>query len=267
MTMQSDTTYSGPGEDPGPLELPPDAWTPAMMAAKDAWATLLNEHGKVSVSAGEMWRRVADAVLATREPDEYVFERAFMAAVDDLNAGRLNDDPGHYLAMVPTARHEEFTRRFSALMAARGPEPGDAVIDEKGTAPVWTAPEGSRLMVDGEGFVWWVHSDAMSMVRTDPSNRRSPDPWTFYEPVDRDLIKEDRDEWKQRAEAAETALDQRRELLTELSIVAVEQERRAIQAERLAEHWEAQHDAAIRMLTRSQPEHARGVEWPSENTD
>ena len=85
--------------------------------------------------------------------------------------------------------------------------------------------------------------------------------------MDRDLIKEDRDEWKQRAEAAETALDQRRELLTELSIVAVEQERRAIKAERLAEHWEAQHDAAIRMLTRSQPEHARGVEWPSENTD
>ena len=31
--MSSDTTYSGSGEDPGPLELPPDAWTPAMMAA------------------------------------------------------------------------------------------------------------------------------------------------------------------------------------------------------------------------------------------
>ncbi len=25
------------------------------------------------------------------------FDRAFLAAIDDLNAGRLNDDPAHYL--------------------------------------------------------------------------------------------------------------------------------------------------------------------------
>lgn len=56
----------------------------------------------------------------------------------------------------------------------------------------WT-PAGSRLMVDGEGFVWWVHADGtMSMVRTDPSNRRSPDPWVFFAPV-RDASLED--EW------------------------------------------------------------------------
>jgi transcriptional regulator with XRE-family HTH domain len=58
------------------------------------------------------------------------FELAFMAAIDDLNAGRLADDPGHYLATVPTARHEEFTRRLSALMAARGPSAHDAVSRE-----------------------------------------------------------------------------------------------------------------------------------------
>jgi hypothetical protein len=49
------------------------------------------------------------------------FDQAFLAAVDDLNAGRLNEDPGHYLRAVPAARHEEFTRRLTALMAARGP--------------------------------------------------------------------------------------------------------------------------------------------------
>ncbi len=48
------------------------------------------------------------------------FEQAFMAAVDDLNAGRLGA-PGHYLRTVPAARHDEFTRRLSALMAARVP--------------------------------------------------------------------------------------------------------------------------------------------------
>jgi len=55
------------------------------------------------------------------------FEQAFMAAIDDLNAGRLHDDPGHYLSTVPSARHDEFTRRLSALMAARGPSAHDAV--------------------------------------------------------------------------------------------------------------------------------------------
>ena len=58
------------------------------------------------------------------------FEQAFMAAIDDLNAGRLHDDPGHYLSTVPATRHVEFTRRLSALMAARGPGAHDAVSGE-----------------------------------------------------------------------------------------------------------------------------------------
>lgn len=48
------------------------------------------------------------------------FEQAFLAAVDDMNAGQLNA-PSHYLRTVPIARQAEFTRRLSALMAARGP--------------------------------------------------------------------------------------------------------------------------------------------------
>ena len=55
------------------------------------------------------------------------FEQAFLAAVDDLNTGRLHDDPGHYLRAVPAARHEEFTRRLTALMAARGPADHDEI--------------------------------------------------------------------------------------------------------------------------------------------
>lgn len=55
------------------------------------------------------------------------FEQAFMAAIDDLNAGRLHDDPDHYLRTVPAVRHEEFTRRLSTLMAARGPGAHDDV--------------------------------------------------------------------------------------------------------------------------------------------
>ncbi|HEV3000035.1 MAG TPA: hypothetical protein VGW75_04775 [Solirubrobacteraceae bacterium] len=47
------------------------------------------------------------------------FEQAFLAAVDDMNAGQLHA-PEHYLRTVPAARHEEFTRRLSALRAARG---------------------------------------------------------------------------------------------------------------------------------------------------
>lgn len=52
------------------------------------------------------------------------FEQAFLAAVDDLNHGRLHD-PDIYLRTVPAARNDEFTRRLSALMAARGPAAGD----------------------------------------------------------------------------------------------------------------------------------------------
>ena len=55
------------------------------------------------------------------------FDQAFLAAVDDLNAGRLHDDPRHYLCAVPAARHGEFTRRLSALMAARGPAGHDEI--------------------------------------------------------------------------------------------------------------------------------------------
>ena len=31
------------------------------------------------------------------------FDHAFLTAIDDLNAGRLHDDPEHYLRMVPAA--------------------------------------------------------------------------------------------------------------------------------------------------------------------
>ena len=58
------------------------------------------------------------------------FDHAFLAAIDDLNAGRLHDDPAHYLRMVPAARHDEFTRRLTALMAARGPAGHDEVTAE-----------------------------------------------------------------------------------------------------------------------------------------
>jgi hypothetical protein len=55
------------------------------------------------------------------------FDHAFLTAIDDLNAGRLHDDPEHYLRMVPAARHDEFTRRLTALMAARGPAGHDEI--------------------------------------------------------------------------------------------------------------------------------------------
>jgi hypothetical protein len=58
------------------------------------------------------------------------FDHAFLTAIDDLNAGRLRDDPEHYLRMVPAARHDEFTRRLTALMAARGPADQDEVTAE-----------------------------------------------------------------------------------------------------------------------------------------
>jgi hypothetical protein len=58
------------------------------------------------------------------------FEEAFLAAIDDLNGGRLHDDPEHYLRTVPAARHAEFTRRLTAVMAARGPAAHDEVTAE-----------------------------------------------------------------------------------------------------------------------------------------
>ena len=55
------------------------------------------------------------------------FDQAFLAAIDDLNAGCLHDDPAHYLRAVPAARHAEFSRRLTALMIARGPARHDEV--------------------------------------------------------------------------------------------------------------------------------------------
>jgi hypothetical protein len=55
------------------------------------------------------------------------FDQAFLAAIDDLNAGCLHDDPEHYLRTVPAARHGEFTRRLTALLVARGPADHDEV--------------------------------------------------------------------------------------------------------------------------------------------
>jgi hypothetical protein len=58
------------------------------------------------------------------------FDHAFLAAIDDLNAGRLHADPAHYLRRVPAVRHDEFTRRLTALMAARGPAEHEEVTAE-----------------------------------------------------------------------------------------------------------------------------------------
>jgi len=75
------------------------------------------------------------------------FDRAFLAAIDDLNAGRLNDDPAHYLRTVPAARHEEFTRRLTALMAARGPADHDEITSEAYDA----ALSAVAMMTSGAG--------------------------------------------------------------------------------------------------------------------
>lgn len=58
------------------------------------------------------------------------FDQAFLAAIDDLNAGRLHGDPEHYLRAVPAARHAEFSRRLTALMTARGPAGHDEITAE-----------------------------------------------------------------------------------------------------------------------------------------
>jgi hypothetical protein len=58
------------------------------------------------------------------------FDQAFLAAIDDLNAGRLHDDPQHYLRAVPAARHAEFTGRLTALMIARTPAGHDEIAPE-----------------------------------------------------------------------------------------------------------------------------------------
>ena len=55
------------------------------------------------------------------------FDQAFLAAIDDLNAGCLHDDPAHYLRAVPAGRHAEFSRRLTALMIARGPAGHDEI--------------------------------------------------------------------------------------------------------------------------------------------
>jgi hypothetical protein len=55
------------------------------------------------------------------------YDEAFLAAIDDLNAGRLHDDPEHYLRTVPAARHAEFTRHLAALMVVRGPADHDEI--------------------------------------------------------------------------------------------------------------------------------------------
>jgi len=64
------------------------------------------------------------------------FDQAFLSAIDDLNAGRLHDDPGHYLRTVPAARHAEFTRRLTALLVARGPARRDEITSDDYDAAV-----------------------------------------------------------------------------------------------------------------------------------
>lgn len=43
---------------------------------------------------------------------------------------------------------------------------------------------GTRLAVDADGYVWWVHADGThSMARTNLDNNPTPMPFTFYAPV------------------------------------------------------------------------------------
>jgi hypothetical protein len=82
------------------------------------------------------------------------FDQAFLAAIDDLNAGRLHDDPGHYLLTVPAARHAEFTRRLTALLVARGPAARDEVTSGdydaalSAVAAVTSGPDSAGLLAD-----------------------------------------------------------------------------------------------------------------------
>jgi hypothetical protein len=82
------------------------------------------------------------------------FDRAFLAAIDDLNAGRLHDDPEHYLRTVPAARQAEFTSRLTALMVARGPAAHDEITAAahgmalSAVAAATTAGEPASLLAD-----------------------------------------------------------------------------------------------------------------------
>jgi hypothetical protein len=82
------------------------------------------------------------------------YERAFTAAVADLNAGALHA-PEYYLSTVPTAAHEEFTQRLAALIVARGPrddEPTSEAFEAALAAVAAVAPARCAVCA-GRGWV------------------------------------------------------------------------------------------------------------------
>lgn len=87
------------------------------------------------------------------------FEQAFLAAVDDMNAGQLHA-PEHYLRTVPAARQEEFTRRMTALMAARGPRPSD-----EPTSEAFEAALGAVAAVRASAGQAWILPGALKAMR------------------------------------------------------------------------------------------------------
>jgi len=88
------------------------------------------------------------------------FEQAFMAALDDLNAGRLHADPDHYLRTVPAARHAEFTRRLSALMVVRG-----AADEQEITAESYDAALSAVVTAASGGGSAGLLPDALRRLR------------------------------------------------------------------------------------------------------
>jgi hypothetical protein len=88
------------------------------------------------------------------------FEQAFMAALDDLNAGRLHEDPDHYLRTVPAARHAEFTRRLSAVMVVRG-----GADEQEITAESYDAALSAVMTVASGGGSAGLLPDALRRLR------------------------------------------------------------------------------------------------------
>ena len=88
------------------------------------------------------------------------FEHAFLAAVDDLNHGRLHNDPDMYLRTVPAARHDEFTHRLSALMAARGP-----AADDEGHTESYAAAMAAVAAVKASGGSAGILPGALRQLR------------------------------------------------------------------------------------------------------
>ena len=144
--MSSDTTYSGSGEDPGPLELPPDAWTPAMMAARgpepgDAVinpAVTSKPMRPISEEEQEKWER--DLVAPTfYEPVEPGSEESESAAAIRMACDRwraaIREAATHQ--SVPTVDPAEGVAAPSQLGDMSGRAPTSVRPPEQGHPVVW----------------------------------------------------------------------------------------------------------------------------------